>query len=1480
MADIRDIVNQAISNQGVIHIVYRNYHGSVTERDITPLEWVNYQQFRAMCHLRGEERNFRVDRILECEPVSGRKSPSQQSTATSTSRRIDTNESRQPVSREIKQPRARKKTTEQKKDRPSKRFTKVRTPDQWSRLVRYYAECLIRENQQQYVIKHTRGTCFFFPAPVQMVRGFLEGRTVLEFETGRPGRPTPVSRFVNQVTGRQRQHLCLGFPVYVIKANQIAPLIFARVEAEEANGKLQLRAQDPEPSYAVLKSARFRDDEIAATLAALDNIQIEDSLSRTEAWERVLVAQLSEIFGDFLHRRPWNGTGPVPVAPGTLIEAPFLFSVQDNIATANLIKELRDLAALDMWPPAPQSLKEILTSVPERDYPEPPPLEADGNIYVTEINEGQRQVISALGAEKVTVVTGPPGTGKSQTVLNIMAQAVLDNQSVLFASRNNGAVDVVMSRLKGEIRFWGAVRTGNRANRQNAARDMAAALDHISARGSQSSAASLREKYAALKQQLAEAEETLHRVREIEGLLESYQAEKEDLIALLPKRVARDAQAHVHAYHPEELEHLQATISNLRTTALGLTDKASRLEDIVHKIVEKNQLSHPLLDALAQFEDRWGSFGGGFLHPQESDTLESIRAYVKNWLALLPALEAQRQIIALNQRYRELSSHRLEQQAKLPVELQGQVESVVSSTDTPRLVALGKRSKCLMERAEATVRGKVSFWDRLLTALGLKNPKKEIAEQFLTLQGILGLSWISTETLQTLPLDEIAPASHQFTRFLYVCVLEKRMGETQDAVAAEKTRLDEATATLPDALREDVSKVQLSDMDLDLLQRPMQALLPRIETLIEYREQLAARVNSKLDANADALHTLDDYRSNQAGSDKRLWTLKTPTKLKAITGHLTKWRNLVALWEITATVQHLEKQRKDLPTEIQAVNRVKELQNQQHDVGMSLVRSHWLEQVKALDTATIQQARYYVSAVEQLAGEYDSAQYRELKSAEEAYFPAALKVFPIWATTNLSTKTNLPLTPELFDILVIDEASQCDVPSALPLLYRARRVMIIGDRNQIRHVATLHQDSDLDASAKFGVASGAFLYNTHSLFDIAHRSVGTRPGHIMLKEHYRSDAQIITFSNEEFYDNQLVLRTDLQRRGVPRDFIDTGCGAFWVHVDGTAERPPGGSAFNRAELETLQNLAPALLESLRQYETDDYHFSLGIVTPYREQANRISNWLSRGFGRDHGIQVGTAHTFQGNEHDVMIFSSVLAPGLSEGSLNWLNRTENLLNVAITRARLLMIVLGNWDYCHTLPPSNKYRRLADYIGIRLGRMVRQANRLPILGGEPFDIVGTRINPLMSEHNRITLRRFIAFCHDFVWWADPYFNNAVFDLFLDVFQDPDVKIRDVRLLTLPERAQASGGKKPAIDLEKAASVQNDLGRRGIRFEFRFLKKKDLPHDRFLYSRGQAINMPPFGAAYGQHKRVSEYTRSKTDAAFFEEHWEKASPILGDR
>lgn len=125
-------------------------------------------------------------------------------------------------------------------------------------------------------------------------------------------------------------------------------------------------------------------------------------------------------------------------------------------------------------------------------------------------------------------------------------------------------------------------------------------------------------------------------------------------------------------------------------------------------------------------------------------------------------------------------------------------------------------------------------------------------------------------------------------------------------------------------------------------------------------------------------------------------------------------------------------------------------------------------------------------------------------------------------------------------------------------------------------------------------------------------------------------------------------------------------------------------------------------------------------------------------------------------------------------------------------------------------------------------------------------------------------------------DPYFNNHIFDLWWDVFQDPQVTIREVRLLTAKELTQPQDGKKPQLNLKRFELIRSELMSRGIRLEIRLSDRRDLPNDRLLYSPGQAINMPPFAGVYGDHRHVSEYTRSSTTRDLFIEYWEKAFEV----
>jgi len=104
------------------------------------------------------------------------------------------------------------------------------------------------------------------------------------------------------------------------------------------------------------------------------------------------------------------------------------------------------------------------------------------------------------------------------------------------------------------------------------------------------------------------------------------------------------------------------------------------------------------------------------------------------------------------------------------------------------------------------------------------------------------------------------------------------------------------------------------------------------------------------------------------------------------------------------------------------------------------------------------------------------------KSVYAEYYkllPKISHLMPCWAVTSLSASGKVPFEREIFDLLVIDEASQCDIASALPLLFRTKRAVIIGDPKQLPHISTLSASRDAQLQDKYGIVEGraAWMYS-------------------------------------------------------------------------------------------------------------------------------------------------------------------------------------------------------------------------------------------------------------------------------------------------------------------------------------------------------------------------------------------------------------------
>jgi superfamily I DNA and/or RNA helicase len=122
----------------------------------------------------------------------------------------------------------------------------------------------------------------------------------------------------------------------------------------------------------------------------------------------------------------------------------------------------------------------------------------------------------------------------------------------------------------------------------------------------------------------------------------------------------------------------------------------------------------------------------------------------------------------------------------------------------------------------------------------------------------------------------------------------------------------------------------------------------------------------------------------------------------------------------------------------------------------------------------------------------------------------------------------LPLKPELFDYVIIDEATQCDIATCIPALQRARNTVIVGDPKQLRHVSFLSKSIQHSLQQKYELNnSEVFDYREKSILDVAFESIESQDSVSFLHEHFRSTPQIIGFSNRYFYNDSLKIMTSL-----------------------------------------------------------------------------------------------------------------------------------------------------------------------------------------------------------------------------------------------------------------------------------------------------------------------------------------------------------------
>ncbi len=312
---------------------------------------------------------------------------------------------------------------------------------------------------------------------------------------------------------------------------------------------------------------------------------------------------------------------------------------------------------------------------------------------------------------------------------------------------------------------------------------------------------------------------------------------------------------------------------------------------------------------------------------------------------------------------------------------------------------------------------------------------------------------------------------------------------------------------------------------------------------------------------------------------------------------------------------------------------------------------------------------------------------------------------PIWIMQQDTAITFFPeVDPGAFDLLIVDEASQCDI-SMLNLIFRSKKCIIVGDENQTS-VATQASLFPIDRTNQL-LDQYLVSHPFKQQFNINNRtaSIYTLSGviypHIVtLREHFRCRPELIGFSNKYVYDDQIVpLRTATDHRfGTPLE-------AHYVDDDPTDRR--------RSQLvrQAVQLIAD-LIEDYEHKHLDDLP-TVGILTldaSHEEHREHMIRELARHpkikkYRDELNLLVGTSREFQGDERDVMILTSTATHKYSEaGELRppravLGEEMMRIYNVAISRARDKAILLHS-SHPESVLKMNEAcyrRRLIEYCG---------------------------------------------------------------------------------------------------------------------------------------------------------------------------------------
>jgi hypothetical protein len=1019
-----------------------------------------------------------------------------------------------------------------------------------------------------------------------------------------------------------------------------------------------------------------------------------------------------------------------------------------NYRKMSLVRDYNALVEADMANPAFDRVFSLQPRAVEAGSPAPLPLADQWTVVQADATQAAAVALARSGASYI--IQGPPGTGKSQTITNLIADHVRRGKRVLFVCEKRAAIDVVFHRLRQQ------------------GLDELCCMIHDSQADKKAFVLNLKQTYEHWLNSDDGLDDTQRRRQAlVDGIAQDLQALQrfDAVMRAMPEHVGTTVRELIH-----RLVALRAHAPTLTPTQLEAlppfavwrrhADLAERLQRTLAETVGVESLAQHVFarlgDALVRHERPLTRLAE--LTDRAETLLDRCGDAAAEALPDLPPL-----------RWRELATMVEQARWLRGIAARGHLGLLDAASDRSRQLDAALAELATRARGVAAAAQKTPHWHDKLSPADAQAALAQAQSQEGTLwRGLRPSWWRLRKTLQRRYDFSRHAVRPQLSRVLADLVAEQQaqvalaearaqFSERYGADDAEQfmqtLRLWRDSALQEPALaafhqrllrgneaRASVERLVALGPDADALAPALNELLVDAASLdLDTLGEIVRDLREHTDALPDLLPLLRELADADAALVHSLRTLALPAAAieqavaRESLERVYRSERWLPRFDGVALARHVERlgaaERKLHDLNAQTV-RGAVRRRFRHNVQRSTLAASQLDAEGKLFK------KAYSAGRRELEHEFGKSMrfkaIRELASADSGRVVRDMK--PIWLMSPLSVSDTLPLTPDLFDVVIFDEASQIPVEEAVPALYRAPQVIVVGDEMQLPPTSFFSSGRDGDEDTLAVEEEGerlAVVLDADSLLNQAARNLPAT----LLAWHYRSrDESLIGYSNAAFYAGNLYTIPD---RSVPQGdqgeivvrSLEPSSESVAAHADALLARAISFHAVTDAVYANRRNEGEArhiacLVRELLNRETGR---SIGVVAFSEAQQSGIEAALDTLGAADPafaarleaeyvreeddqfcGLFVKNLENVQGDERDIIILSICYGRGpdgrmlMNFGPINQ-RGGEKRLNVIFSRARHHMAVVSSIrhdaitnDYNEGAAALKQFLRYAEHV----------------------------------------------------------------------------------------------------------------------------------------------------------------------------------------